>query len=273
MPLPLPDTSLVELKWTDGRWFLVHIEVKNKVQHVRYFATIDSPEETTEKTKEPLSIRKITKHSLATTGIEIVPIDLNLVFLHKLAGHIRTKVKIIKPERSVTHRSIFYPKSWGWSATTIEKKLGLNKIRPFIAHYLKTEQKLEIWNWFISSVNSDSDVTNQIVHRDSISDSVSVFLFLDNPTSPPTQFFPFTHRLVEAIRSGISKPVHWNAVPGEILLMDGKLLHGGTRTTTTIERPRILMVFQYRIQSHGRAILPPKALWTRDSYPTIFDIK
>ncbi len=129
-----------------------------------------------------------------------------------------------------------------------EEKLHLRKLYPLICDCLFTDpEDNELFNAFACVIPAGKHIGPQAVHRDSLYDSVSLFFYLSEPCDPQTGFFPFSHRILTAVKHQISTQQCPKLDVGDVLFMDGKLLHHGLGSTTFVhDQPRILFIFQYR---------------------------
>lgn len=185
------------------------------------------------------------------------------------------------PHKTINKRNIYYLDQL--------TKLNLDeltiKFNEKIYEKIKTHlncENLELWNAFVVIVPSNISCPDQVVHRDCLYDSVSLFFYLDEPTDPGTGFFPFTHRLLLGVKDNCSKPQFPKLNPLDILMMDGKLYHYGLGNNEQVENHsnRMLYVFQYRDKSLIRSkrtsrikFIEDKIQQFPDQFPTLFKIR
>lgn len=153
-------------------------------------------------------------------------------------------IKFIKTHKSshksINKRQIFY-------LDQIEKQVEFNLNVFIIIKNILDCSELELWNAFVSYIPKGLDCPDQIIHRDCLYDSVSIFFYLDDSNTPKTQFFPFTNRLID----NLVEPTIPNLSKNQVLIMDGKLLHGGIKGIALDNR--YLYVFQYRNAQQSRS--------------------
>ncbi len=214
---------------------------------------------------------KLNKNKLKSMGFDVFP--KSILAGDKLYEYTLKYIKSTKSEKCINKRKIYYFED----LKVIESYIEFN---PII--YLKIKESLhceeiELWNAFISFVPVGTTCLNQVVHRDCLYDSISIFFYLDDSNIPMTQFYPMSHRLLSSVQDGFSKPHIPELKTNDILMMDGKLFHGGLKGTP-VNRNRMLYVFQYRDKREKRTTQVKKMkfieqLAQKDSFPTIFKIK
>ncbi len=188
------------------------------------------------------------------------------------------KIKINQNDKCINKRKIFYlDKLTDLNLDLLESKIQfdnivINKIKT----YLKSDE-IELWNAFISYIPIGLTCPDQVIHRDCLYDSISLFFYLDESTNPKTQFFPYSHRLLSSIRDNLSIPFIPDLKEADVFLMDGKLFHGGLKGEVQT-KDRILYVFQYRNKKETRSnritkIKKLEDLAQKDIYKTVFKIR
>ncbi len=150
-------------------------------------------------------------------------------------------------DRTVTRRRIHYLDKLIplLPLTHYEQRLKLERIHPLIRHFLNVED-IYLWNAFVVVIDANQQIPAQIMHRDTLCESVSLFFYLDDPCDPGTAFWPYSHRLTGAIKEGLTSKVCPKLHKGQMIAIHGRMLHQGCESTTSHAQRRVLYVFQYR---------------------------
>lgn len=162
-------------------------------------------------------------------------------------------------DRTVKNRLIYYLDSLfpDMSLGEIAKEyLDLDYIMPLIGCLMQWNQRahaqIELFSAFVVVVPTGKEVPDQMIHRDSLYESMSIFFYLDDLCEPRTGFFPFTHRLLQPLEIEQSV-LEGEFIPkmrrGDVLFMDGRLSHHGLGSHGKVnDRPRVLYVFQFQLK-------------------------
>ena len=220
-----------------------------------------------------IQFHSLRENKLQSFGFELIPnVISNYESFH---DWIITKIKMNENDKCINKRKIFYLDTLTQlNFSLLESKIQFDSnVIDKIKKYLKTDD-LELWNAFVSYIPLGLVCPDQVIHRDCLYDSISLFFYLDDSTDPKTQFFPFSHRLVLCIENGLSVPFIPDLKKGDVFLMDGKLFHGGVKGETS-KKDRLLYVFQYRDKNETRSsraknIKKLQDLAQKDLYKTIF---
>ncbi len=181
---------------------------------------------------EAIQMTRISQNRLLSFGFDVI--KDGIMIKQAELFHQETAILLAgKSERTVNGRKIYYLKS------------NVDFISSFVLDAVKKKlqcTEIEQWNAFASVIPPHETLGEQQVHRDCLSESVSLFFYLDDVCAPRTHFYPFTHRIVSPCSTVVTPAL----VKYDILIMDGLLLHGGAAGTNTHDTSRILYVVQYR---------------------------
>ena len=219
----------------------------------------------------------ITMHPLRLTyqdmGYQVF--DVSDEILSKKSFHqlVLDAIATQKPDRVVNQREIYYlPELLQCEITNIEEKFQFD-LDDSNSHFV-------LFQAFCVVVRHS--VPEQVVHRDSWYNSVSVMFYLDEPTEPGTVFYPLTHTLPMGVKDGFSFSIKPHLKLGEAVMIHGRLLHGGLSYDgpDLTDRPRVLYVFQFRPANETRQ---QRSKYTheykeiadnnKELYSTVFQVK
>ncbi len=258
-------------------WYPVSFEspIKNQYESVHIFTNPNFKIMTLDE-KDEIKFHK--PKGLKSFGFEIFP--KAITSFHHLHSLILSKLQTNSTShKSINKRNIFYlDQLTNLNFDQLQEKITFDPLIFFkMKSYLKTDS-LQLWNAFVSIVPPGLLCPDQVVHRDCLYDSISLFFYLEEPCQPGTEFFPFTHRLLQGIKENCSQGIIPILKPLDIIMMDGKLYHHGIGGLSTSKR--ILYVFQYRDnnQKRNQRCLKLKFIENlisnfSDSFPTTFKIR